>query len=164
MIEVKFTCDTVKEFKNLLALLAEGNEEAASAYENREAPVETVRQVTQKVDFSARRVTEEPKPFGVIGNPRHDEGTEPEQPTTEEIAAVAPAEQEPEQEPQEEPAPAVSPQDLQSIGRKLAAAGKGTEVQAVLKAHGVKLLSKIPEDERGTVYTELQQIALKEGV
>lgn len=125
MIEVKFTCASAQEFKQLLALLASGNEEAASAYE------------------------EPPKP-------------EPKQPTVEEIAEVEQAQDEPAQEaPWEEPAetaPEVTLQDLQTLGRKLAAAGKGAAVQQILKAHGAKLLSRIPEADRAAVYAEMQEV------
>ena len=72
------------------------------------------------------------------------------------IAAVALNEGEPVQEAEE--APTVSLQDLQTLGRKLAAAGKGTAVQTILKAHGAKLLSKIPEAERAAVYAEMQEV------
>ena len=84
------------------------------------------------------------------------ETTRKNTPAVEEIAAVAPNDGEPVQEAEE--APTVSLQDLQTLGRKLAAAGKGIAVQAILKAHGAKLLSKIPEAERAAVYAEMQEV------
>lgn len=140
MIEVKFTCANAHEFKNLLALLTSGNEEAASAYEDAETPAKTAKMIK-----TGR-------------NPVHTvtDGTGTQkQPTTEEIAAVEPAQDEPAQEPEQ---PTVTVQELQTLGRKLAAAGKGAEVQAVLKKHGVKLISKIPEAERAAAYAELWEV------
>lgn len=84
------------------------------------------------------------------------ETTRKNTPTVEEIAAVALNEGEPVQEAEE--APTVSLQDLQTLGRKLAAAGKGIAVQTILQAHGAKLLSKIPEAERAAVYAEMQEV------
>lgn len=134
MIEVKFTCASAQEFKQLLALLATGNEEAASAYEESPTPEPKKAPKTRK---TAR-------------------------PTVEEIAAGEPAPEEPEQEEEatesEEPAPEVTLQDLQTLGRKLAADGKGASIQAILKKHGVRLLSKIPEADRAAVYAEMQGV------
>lgn len=130
MIEVKFTCADAYEFKHLLALLTAGNEEAASAYEETHAPAEPIQTVTTTI-------------------------LDKKQPTREEIAAVEPAENEPAQEPEQ---PTVSLQELQTLGRKLAAAGKGTAIQDILKRHNVKLMSKIPEAERAAVYAEMQEV------
>ena len=134
MIEVKFTCASAQEFKQLLALLASGNEEAASAYED------------------------SPKPEQKKPEKPNIKVTKPKQPTVEEIAEVEQAQDEPAQEEPEETAPEVTLQDLQTLGRKLAAAGKGASIQAILKKHGVKLMSKIPESERAAAYAEMQEV------
>lgn len=129
MIKVEFTCANAQELKTLLDLLTTGNEAAASAYE------------------AAPEAQE-----GSNTTPRRKPKQKATQPTVEEIAAVAPAENEP------DPAPTVTLQDLQTLGRKLAAAGKGPEIQRILKAHGVTLLSRIPEDKRAEVYAEMQEV------
>lgn len=144
MIEVKFTCANVHEFKHLLALLTAGNEEAASAYEDTEIPAKT-----------AQMIKTGRNPVHTVVSETGNGVSTQKQPTTEEIAAVEPAENEPAQEPEQ---PTVSLQELQTLGRKLAAAGKGTAIQAILKRHNVKLMSKIPEAERDAVYAEMQEV------
>lgn len=129
MIKVEFTCANAQELKTLLDLLTTGNEAAASAYE------------------AAPEAQE-----GSNTTPRRKPKQKAAQPTVEEIAAVTPAENEPDQ------APTVTLQDLQTLGRKLAAAGKGPEIQRILKARGVTLLSRIPEDKRAEVYAEMQEV------
>lgn len=136
MIKVEFTCANAQELKTLLDLLTTGNEAAASAYE------------------AAPEAQE-----GSNTTPRRKTKQKATQPTVEEIAAVAPAENEPAREPEEpDQAPTVTLQDLQTLGRKLAAAGKGPEIQRILKARGVTLLSRIPEDKRAEVYAEMQEV------
>lgn len=131
MIEVKFTCANVQEFNNLLKLLAAGNEEAASSYEDKDA---------EKHPGKVTGMTWHPEPQAL--------------PVDEPVAEETPAE-----EPKTvEEAPVVSLQDLQTLGRKLAADGKGAAIQAILKEHGVKLMSKIPEADRAAVYAELQEV------
>lgn len=50
---------------------------------------------------------------------------------------------------------------IQAVGRKLVAAQRSAEVQKVLQAHGVRLMSKLPADSYPAVYAELN--ALLEG-
>lgn len=138
MIEVKFTCDNAQELKHLLALLAEGNEEAASAYE--EAPKAPKKGNTQPKAKTPQKAAQAPV-----------ESTEPA-----ELSETAPWEETP--APSDEDAPIVSLQELQTLGRKLAAAGKGAAIQAILKKRGVTLLSKIPEAERAVVLAEMQGV------
>lgn len=138
MIEVKFTCDNAQELKRLLALLAEGNEEAASAYE--EAPKAPKQGNTQPNAKTPQKTAQEPV-----------ESAEPA-----ELSETAPWEETP--APSDEAAPIVSLQELQTLGRKLAAAGKGTAIQAILKKRGVTLLSKIPEAERAAALAEMQGV------
>lgn len=114
MIEVKFTCANVREFKDLLNMLSKDNEEAASVYE--------------ETHEEAKAVPPAAEPEAIVTIEKQDA------------------------------TPTVSLQDLQTLGRQLAAAGKGTAVQTILKAHGYKLLSKIPEAERAAVYAEMQGV------
>lgn len=127
MIEVKFTCANAQEFKSLINLLAAGNEEAASSYED------------DKKSAKAPEKVWHPEPQ--------------ELPVEEPVAEETPAE-----EPETEEAPTVTLQDLQTLGRKLAAAGKGAEIQAILKKHKVRLMSRIPEQDIPKVYAELQEV------
>ncbi len=53
--------------------------------------------------------------------------------------------------------PTVTVQDLQSMGRKLAANGKGKAVQAILQRHSATLISRIPEAERAAAYKEMEE-------
>lgn len=138
MIEVKFTCDNAQELKRLLALLAEGNEEAASAYE--EAPKAPRKGNTQPNAKTPQKAAQAPV-----------ESAEPA-----ELSETAPWEETP--APSDEDAPIVSLQELQTLGRKLAAAGKGAAIQAILKKRGVTLLSKIPEAERAAAFAEMQGV------
>lgn len=138
MIEVKFTCDNAQELKRLLALLAEGNEEAASAYE--EAPKAPKKGNTQPKAKTPQKAAQAPV-----------ENAEPA-----ELSETAPWEET--LAPDDEAAPIVSLQELQTLGRKLAAAGKGAAIQAILKKRGVTLLSKIPEAERAAALAEMQGV------
>ena len=61
-------------------------------------------------------------------------------------------------ETQEDAAPSVTVQDLQTLGRKLAATGHGAQVQEILRKHNAKLLSRIPADERADAYAEMQEV------
>lgn len=59
------------------------------------------------------------------------------------------------------PAQEVTLAMIQAVGRKLVAAQRSAEVQKVLQAHGVRLMSKLPADSYPAVYAELN--ALLEG-
>lgn len=123
MIEVKFTCANVREFKDLLNMLSKDNEEAASVYEETH---EEAKAVPPAAEPEAIVTMEAPKALVTIEK--------------------------------QYATPTVSLQDLQTLGRQLAAAGKGPAIQTILKAHGYKLLSKIPEAERAAVYAEMQGV------
>lgn len=47
---------------------------------------------------------------------------------------------------------------IQAVGRKLVAAQRSAEVQKVLQAHGVRLMSKLPADSYPAVYAELNAL------
>lgn len=72
-----------------------------------------------------------------------------------------PAQAEAPQEKPAAPAQEVTLAMIQAAGRKLVAAQRSAEVQKVLQAHGVRLMSKLPADSYPAVYAELN--ALLEG-
>lgn len=72
-----------------------------------------------------------------------------------------PAQAEAPQEKPAAPAQEVTLAMIQAVGRKLVAAQRSAEVQKVLQAHGVRLMSKLPADSYPAVYAELN--ALLEG-
>lgn len=72
-----------------------------------------------------------------------------------------PAQAEAPQERPTAPAQEVTLAMIQAVGRKLVAAQRSAEVQKVLQAHGVRLMSKLPADSYPAVYAELN--ALLEG-
>lgn len=146
--ELKLTGEGAAEFKQIMKLLLENNLEAASAFEDTaaaapqtaqdQAPVK-VGKVTVKTAKAAAAPAAAPEEKTDAPKREPEEKTEaPKQET------AAPEE------------PTITLQDLQTIGRKLAATGRGKNVQAILKAHGAPLMSKIAITEYPAVYAEMQ--------
>lgn len=82
--------------------------------------------------------------------------------------APAEPEAEPEPEPVTEPAsqeaqaadqaPTVEFSQIQALSRQLVAANRGAEVQKILKAHGARMLSKLPAESYTEVYQQLSKL------
>lgn len=68
----------------------------------------------------------------------------------------------PEPAPQEaqttDPAPTVMFSQIQALSRQLVAANRGPEVQKVLKAYGVRMLSRLAPDSYTDVYQQLTKL------
>ena len=113
----------------------------------------TFNTIEELADF-LRRVTRGPSmapmPAPVSSEePDAEQGTENPAPVDRALVRI---------ETQEDAAPSVTVQDLQTLGRKLAATGHGAQVQEILRKHNAKLLSRIPEDERADAYAEMQEV------
>lgn len=134
---------TAAEMAKVFALLAQGNVEAASAFEAQPntKPAMDVGAALEaaKASHSEQNTEASPQPAQALDL----ETGEFEFP--------------PQDEPPFPTEPEVSVADLQAVGRKLAVAGKGAVVQQVLAQYGVKLISRIPADKRTEALAALQK-------
>ena len=148
--QIKIT-GTAAEMAKVFALLAQGNVEAASAFEARPGVQPTV-DVGAALE-AAREARSAPDAAG-------DTQTAPAQKAPQ-VAALDMQTGEIDFPPQDEPPfptePEVTVADLQAVGRKLAVAGKGAVVQRVLAQYGVKLISRIPADKRAEALAAMQK-------
>jgi len=135
MIEIRFTANTVEEYRAILQQLVAGDIAAAKTHE-------------ASTGTHTKTADEMPKL-------RHEAA--PAEAKADTTAAPAQPEQVAQDAPFDAGQGTVPLADIQALGRKLAAAGKGNAVQAVLKAHGVKLMSRIPEADRAAVLAELKE-------
>lgn len=55
--------------------------------------------------------------------------------------------------------PEITVAALQQLGRKIAAAGHGKDVQDLVRKYGATFISRVPEDNRSALYAELQALA-----
>lgn len=142
---------TATEMARVFTLLAQGNVEAASAFE---APPDT------KPDMDMGAALEAAKEAHSTPEATANTRTA-EMPKAPQMAALDLQTGEFEFPPQDElpfPAePEVTVADLQTVGRMLAVAGKGAVVQRVLAQYGVKLISRIPADKRAEALAALQK-------
>lgn len=150
--QIKIT-GTAAEMAKVFSLLAQGNVEAASAFEAQPGTQPTV-------DVGA--ALEAAKEARSTPNAAGDTQTAPAQKAPQ-VAALDMQTGDIDFPPQEEPPfpvePAVSVADLQAVGRSLAVAGKGAVVQQVLAKYGVKLISRIPADKRAEALTAMTKEA-----
>lgn len=142
---------TAAEMAKVFALLAQGNLEAVSAFE---AQPDT----KPAVDVGA--ALEAAKEAHSAPNAAADTQPTPP-PKAPQMAALDVQTGSIDFPPQDEPPfptePEVTVADLQTVGRKLAVAGKGAVVQQVLAQYGVKLISRIPADKRAEALAALQR-------
>lgn len=136
--ELKITCENPSEIADILTAVALQHKDTR------------IRKITETVAIPADSA------------PAKDSKTpeQPEQPST------TPPEPEMEQPkaggvtPQRPVAPPeITVAALQQLGRKIAAAGHGKDVQDLVRKYGATFISRVPEDNRSALYAELQALA-----
>lgn len=158
--EITLTGESREELKTILTLLAQGNIEAASAFE---------REAEQPKKPAAKAVGKDPAqktkaPVEAAAAPSEKPKAEPKPDTTAETAPWDDSAPTPEAKPAEQPAAApagvMALAPLQELGRSIIAADRsnGKKVQAIVREYGVLQLSAVPADKRAEVYARLKEI------
>ena len=155
--EITLTGESREELKTILTLLAQGNIEAASAFEREaEKPQKPAAKAAVKEPAQSKKA-----PAAATAAPSEKPKAEPKPDTAAETAPgddsapTAPAEQ-----PAAAPAGVMNLATLQELGRSIIAADRsnGKKVQAIVREYGVLQLSAVPADKRAEVYARLKEI------
>ena len=152
--EITLTGESREELKTILTLLAQGNIEAASAFEREaEKPKKPAAKSAGKEPAQSKKAPVEAAAAQPKAEPKAD--TAAETAPWDDSAPTAPAEQ-----PAAEPAGVMALAPLQELGRSIIAADRsnGKKVQAIVREYGVLQLSAVPADKRAEVYARLKEI------